>query len=226
MTCDLKNIISFNVNDDEYSFLTTEQGNNAIVVRVINAVAGSTLEIMYGSECKEIIPLENTIEQDIEIPRKYCSDGAIVHFRYVDSEKTTGFIHIVGDQSLYGNLVLVKKNNDLYFCDGTLAEGVEIDYLKKLANLISEITKVNVKSCYNNLFVIETELNRQLTRLGGSIGTTVDESVSNLADIEITPPSPPSPQGKGQIVAEVLIDGGIITTRKVNCTSEVEVKEG
>lgn len=189
MTCDLKNFISFNTRNDEYSRLTTESGDNSIIIQPVEASAGSTIEIMYGSECKEIIPLENVIEQDIEIPRKYCSDGAIVHFRYVDSEKTTKFIHIVGDQSLYDDLILVKKTDDLYFCDGTLVENVEPDYLEKLANLISTATQADAKSCYSDLFAIETELNKQLTRLGGSTGTTVDESVSNLAGIEMKSPN-------------------------------------
>ena len=184
MTCDLKNFISFNTRNDEYSRLTTESGGNSIIIQPIEASAGSTIEIMYGSECKEIIPLENVIEQDIEIPRKYCSDGAIVHFRYVDSEKTTKFIHIVGDQSLYDDLVLVKKTNDLYFCDGKLAENVDPNYMEKLANLISVATNADAENCYKDLFTIETELNKQLIRLGGMTGTTVDESVSNLAAIE------------------------------------------
>ena len=66
----------------------------------------------------------------------------------------------------------------------------EIDYLEKLAELISPMTLVNEKSCYDDLFRLEELFNKQLVRLGGTTGETVSESVQRLSDIEILSPGP------------------------------------
>ncbi|MCI7503689.1 MAG: hypothetical protein MSA76_08530 [Clostridium sp.] len=198
---------------------------NTIWFRVLNPDDNAKLMIFYGSayQCTISGLLHS---QDIQIPTAYVSDAEMIHIKYVGAAMQTN-IHILGNEAVHKNLILSRKEKNIYFCAGTGEkeadiESIESIYLKKLAKLISATTLPVVKCCYDDLVNIEKRFNEQLIRLGGDGGETVNGSVRKLEDIEIMQPSPS--QEKSQIVAEIHI-GGTVITRKVNCTSEVEVKE-
>ena len=178
----MKNIITFDVIACS-SQVRTEEGGNSVVIEVLSASAGSKLEIYYGSTYYTSVDLENVSSQQIVISNNWCRDAELVHVRYVGSNTTSKFIHIIGDESAYDDLVLIRSSDYLYSCGGSGAPK-DVDYLQELATLIGVSSSSDVEGCYNDLFALEEIFNNELVRLKGNAGTTVKQSVQNLKAIK------------------------------------------
>lgn len=185
----VKNIITLNTTKGllpELSFVESVN-QNVISIKVLNIGKNPKIEIYYGCDFRELTGMNGN---EFFIPSEYCSDNEIIHFRYIDDDSESKFVHVVGNESAYENLKLIQKSSYLFVCSGTKVKNQEIDYLEKLAGLISPMTLANEKSCYDDLFRLEELFNKQLVRLGGTTGETVSESVQRLSDIEILSPGP------------------------------------
>lgn len=158
----------------------TEEKANSICILVLGSRPGSCVEIFHGSEFGEVIQLPG--DTVMEVPERYCQDGGICRIRYKDNEVVSNFIHIVGDESGYTNLILQKKSGTIFFCAG--ATSVPKDYMKLLAELIQKGTKSEAKACYRSLLQAEKEFNKQLERLNAQEGRTVRESVESLKGVK------------------------------------------
>lgn len=216
----MKNVITLDTTKGllpELSFVESVN-QNVISIKVLNIGKNPKIEIYYGCDFRELTGMNGN---EFFIPSEYCSDNEIIHFRYIDDDSESKFVHVVGNESAYENLKLIQKSSYLFVCSGTKVKNQEIDYLEKLAELISPMTLANEKSCYDDLFRLEEIFNKHLIRLGSSAGETVSESVQHLSDIEI-----PSFESKSQIVANVIVDNSAIVSPSINCTVDIEIKNG
>lgn len=189
----------------------TDTGSNSICVLVTDSTPGACMEIFYGSEFREIIPLlESTAK---EIPAEYCKDGGICRIRYHDTDVISNFIHIIGDESKYDNLILQKKSNTIFFCGGTASKPK--DYMQLLANLIRTGVRKEAKACYAELLQAERIFNQQLERLNARTGKTVWESVESLKDVK---------NKSGALKQNIVIDHVIVKSLEVG-SKEVILRE-
>lgn len=208
----MKNVITLDTTKGfipELSFVEAVN-QNIISIKVLNIGKNPKIEIYYGCDFRELVGMNGN---EFVVPSKYCADNEIIHFRYIDDESESKFVHVVGNESAYENLKLIQKSSYLFVCSGIPAKKQEIDYMKKLAELISSMTSANEKSCYNDLFQLEKLFNTQLTRLGGSSGKTVSESVQRLSEIEI-----PSPESDGYIASIPYFQFGNFIDESMNVT--------
>ncbi len=158
----------------------TEDEKDSICILIQGSRPGACVEIFYGSEFGEVIQLPG--DAVMEMPERYCQDGGICRIRYRDTEVISNFIHIVGDESGYTNLILQKKSDTIFFCAG--ATSAPKDYMKLLAELIQKGTKSEAKACYKSLLQAEKDFNEQLERLNAQGGRTVRESVESLKGVK------------------------------------------
>lgn len=123
----MKNTLSFDPQKDRYPILTiAESEENAVHVKIIGPSSGARLEIYYATEFKTLIDMETGVpEKEIRIPGEYCRDNGMIHIRYVDDKMKSAFFHIIGDESLYNDLVLVKKTNYIFYCAGNAKQGTD-----------------------------------------------------------------------------------------------------
>lgn len=184
----MKNVIVFDTEKGVPELVLVSSPKNSIYFRVVNPMKNAKIMIFYGSTYQYTI---SDLTQDIQIPTVYVSDAEMIHIKYVDTVTHIN-LHVIGNETLYDDLILSRKENNLFFCAGTKSDETDIEsidsiYLKKLAKLINSTTLPAIKCCYDDLATIKKRLDKELIRLGALPGKTVDESVSNLSGVETKP---------------------------------------
>ena len=172
----MKNIINIDKNLQYTPTINTEDTQtNEIWLNFLNVPTGGVVDIYYGCDYRKQFQISPGVPW--QLPEIYCSDGEMVKFRwYLDEETRSGFISLVGDESLYKDLVISKKSNTLLVCDGSL-KPIKTDYMIELARLISETTGATPKYCYEDLLVLRNTMVGELIEKGVDIdaNATIDD---------------------------------------------------
>lgn len=146
-----------------------DTGMNEIWLNFLNVPTGGVVDVYYGCDYRKQFKI--TAGVSWQLPEIYCSDGDMVKFRwYLDEETQSGFINLVGDESLYKNLVIAKRSNTLLVCDGSL-KPIKTDYMIELARLISNHTGATSKYCYEDLLLLRNVMVGELIEKGVQIST-------------------------------------------------------
>ena len=161
----MKNTITIDKNLNFTPVVNSEDtGTNEIWLNFLNIPENGYIDVYYGCDYREQYQIFAGVPW--LLPEKYCSDGDMVKFRwYLDEENQSGFISLVGDESLYKNLVISKRSNTLLVCDGSL-KPIKTDYTVELAKLISNHTGATSKYCYEDLLVLRNTMVGILTEKG------------------------------------------------------------
>ncbi|CDD36260.1 unknown [Roseburia sp. CAG:309] len=153
----MKNTINIDKNINFIPTVNSEDAKtNEIWLNFLNVPTGGVVDIFYGCDYRKQFQISPGVPW--QLPDIYCSDGEMVKFRwYLDEEEHSGFISLIGDESLYKDLVISKKSNTLLVCDGSL-KPIKTDYMIELARLISDTTGATPKDCYEDLLEIRNKL--------------------------------------------------------------------
>ncbi|MCI5495690.1 MAG: hypothetical protein MR407_05065 [Roseburia sp.] len=164
----MKNTINIDKNINFIPTVNSEDTKtNEIWLNFLNVPIGGVVDIFYGCDYRKQFQISPGVPW--QLPELYCSDGEMVKFRwYLDEEEHSGFITLVGDESLYKDLVISKKSNTLLVCDGSL-KPIKTDYMIELARLISDTTGATPKYCYEDLMMIRNIMVSKLIEKGVDI---------------------------------------------------------
>ena len=164
----MKNTITIDKNLQYVPIVSSEDtGTNEIWLVFLNIPDNGYIDVYYGCDYRQQYQISAGVPW--LLPEIYCSDGDMVKFRwYLDEEEQSGFISLVGDESLYKNLVIAKKSNTLLVCDGSL-KPIKTDYTLELAKLISNHTGATSKYCYEDLLLLRNTMVGILTEKGVDI---------------------------------------------------------
>lgn len=205
----MKNIISIDKNLQYAPTINTEDTQtNEIWLNFLNVPTGGVVDIYYGCDYRKQFQISPGVPW--QLPEVYCSDGEIAKFRwYLDEEEQSGFISLVGNESLYKDLVITKKSNTLLVCDGSL-KPIKTDYMIELARLISETTGATPKYCYEDLLVLRNTMVGELIEKGVDI-----DANATIEDISKVIGALGAPKDYVQIV-------GVVQSKGKNMYSEVK----
>lgn len=176
----MKNTITIDKNLNFAPVVNSEDtGTNEIWLNFLNIPENGYIDVYYGCDYREQYQIFAGVPW--LLPEKYRSDGDMVKFRwYLDDEEQSGFISLVGDESLYKNLVIAKKSNTLLVCDGSL-KPIKTEYNVELAKLISNHTGATSKYCYEDLLLLRNTMVGILTEKGVDIDTNATiEDISKV----------------------------------------------
>lgn len=164
----MKNTINIDKNANFIPTVNSEDTKtNEIWLNFLNVPTGGVVDIFYGCDYRKQFRISPGVSW--QLPEIYCSDGEMVKFRwYLDEEEHSGFISLVGDESLYKDLVIAKKSNTLLICDGSL-KPIKTDYMIELARLISGTTGATPKYCYEDLLMLRNTMVGELLEKGVDI---------------------------------------------------------
>ena len=205
----MKNTINI---DNNINFIPTvnseDTKTNEIWLNFLNVPIGGVVDIFYGCDYRKQFQISPGVPW--ELPELYCSDGEMVKFRwYLDEEEHSGFITLVGDESLYKDLVISKKSNTLLVCDGSL-KPIKTDYMIELARLISDTTGATPKYCYEDLLMLRNIMAGKLIEKGVDI-----DANATIEDISKVIGALGAPKDYVQIV-------GVVQSKGKNMYSEVK----
>lgn len=197
----MKNTINIDKNINFIPTVNSEDTKtNEIWLNFLNVPIGGVVDIFYGCDYRKQFQISPGVPW--ELPELYCSDGEMVKFRwYLDEEEHSGFITLVGDESLYKDLVISKKSNTLLVCDGSL-KPIKTDYMIELARLISDTTGATPKYCYEDLLMLRNAM------VGELIGKGVDiDANATIEDISKVIGALGAPKSYIDISANYFTDG-------------------
>lgn len=205
----MKNTINIDKNINLIPTVNSEDTKtNEIWLNFLNVPIGGVVDIFYGCDYRKQFQISPGVPW--ELPELYCSDGEMVKFRwYLDEEEHSGFITLVGDESLYKDLVISKKSNTLLVCDGSL-KPIKTDYMIELARLISDTTGATPKYCYEDLLMLRNIMAGKLIEKGVDI-----DANATIEDISKVIGALGAPKDYVQIV-------GVVQSKGKNMYSEVK----
>ena len=199
----MKNTIKIDKNTNFKPVINSENDKiNEIWVTVLNVPENSGLEVFYGCDYRREYSIYPGLP--FQLPEKYCSDGEMIKFRYRakdDEEDESPFIALIGDESLYKDLVITKKSNTLLVCDGSL-KPIKTDYMIELARLISGTTGAAPQYCYEDLLVLRNTMVGELLEKGIDI-----DANGTIEDISKAIEALGAPKAYVQIVGAVQSKG-------------------
>ena len=179
----MKNTINIDKNTKFIPTVNSEDTKtNEIWLNFLNVPTGGVVDIYYGCDYRKQFQISPGVPW--QLPEIYCSDGEMVKFRwYLDEETQSGFISLVGDESLYKDLVISKRSNTLLVCDGSI-KPIKTDYMIELAKLISDTTGATPKYCYEDLLILRNTMVGELIEKGVEISTDATiEDISKAIEI-------------------------------------------
>lgn len=197
----MKNTINIDQNTNFIPTVNSEDTKtNEIWLNFLNVPTRGVVDIYYGCDYRKQFEISPGVAW--QLPEIYCSDGEMVKFRwYLDDETQSGFITLVGDESLYKDLVIAKKSNTLLVCDGSL-KPIKTDYIIELARLISGTTGTTPKYCYEDLLMLRNAM------VGELIGKGVDiDANATIEDISKLIGALGAPKSYIDISANYFTDG-------------------
>lgn len=205
----MKNTINIDKNANFIPTVNSEDTKtNEIWLNFLNVPTGGVVDIYYGCDYRKQFQISPGVQW--QLPEIYCSDGEMVKFRwYLDEEEHSGFITLVGDESLYKDLVISKKSNTLLVCDGSL-KPIKTDYMIELARLISDTTGATPKYCYEDLLMLRNIMAGKLIEKGVDI-----DANATIEDISKVIGALGAPKDYVQIV-------GVVQSKGKNMYSEVK----
>lgn len=202
----MKNTINIDKNIPTVNSEDTK--TNEIWLNFLNVPTGGVVDIYYGCDYRKQFQISPGVQW--QLPEIYCSDGEMVKFRwYLDDETQSGFISLVGDESLFKDLVISKKSNTLLVCDGSL-KPIKTDYMIELARLISDTTGATPKYCYEDLLMLRNIMAGKLIEKGVDI-----DANATIEDISKVIGALGAPKDYVQIV-------GVVQSKGKNMYSEVK----
>lgn len=205
----MKNTINIDKNANFIPTVNSEDTKtNEIWLNFLNVPTGGVVDIYYGCDYRKQFQISPGVQW--QLPEIYCSDGEMVKFRwYLDDETQSGFISLVGDESLFKDLVISKKSNTLLVCDGSL-KPIKTDYMIELARLISDTTGATPKYCYEDLLMLRNIMAGKLIEKGVDI-----DANATIEDISKVIGALGAPKDYVQIV-------GVVQSKGKNMYSEVK----
>ena len=180
----MKNIIKIDINNPYYFEVENiDDGSNSIWMQFTNHSDTGKCEIYHCDAYYTEIQIGS--DGMVEIPSQYYCDGSTMHIRY-ENGITTGFIHVTGDGSQYGDLGLKKITNCIATIVGD-AKQVIGDYSTALAKIISNHTKSDTKSCYDDLDNYRRAIIEIINAMGGAtpFNATIGEISGYLSDLNV-----------------------------------------
>ena len=201
-------------------------GSNSIYLIVVTGDVLLPKLTLDGAE----IRLQANTENVVEVPESKFATNATIEFYYSDNTHTGNTFTITFPDKLEGDLSIKKVDNFVYNAKYTVigAGGAAITVDDTLS-LVSEnpvqnkvITK-RLDEVFQSVSNGKKEVASAITDKG--VPTEANATFIVMAD-HIRQIETPSPESKSQIVANVIVNDCVIVSSSINCTVDIEIKDG
>ena len=199
-------------------------GSNSIYLVIVTGDVRLPKLTLDGEE----IRLQTNTENVVEVPESKFTESAVIEFNYSDSTRTGNTFTITFPDKLEGDLSIKKVDNFVYNAKYTVigAGGATITVDDTLS-LTSEnpvqnkvITK-KLDEVFQSVSNGKKEVASAITDKG--VPTEANAAFSVMAD-HIRQIETGGGGDKSQIVADILVNDSVITSRDVTCTVDIEIK--
>ena len=176
------------------------------------------------------IGLQANKENIVKVPESKFMANAAIRFNYSDNTHTGNTFTITFPDKLEGDLTLKRVDNFTYNAkytvigSGTATVTVD-DYLSETSEnpVQNKVITKRLNEVFQSVSNGKREVASAITDKG--VPTEANATFIVMAD-HIRQIETPSPESKSQIVANVIVNDSVIVSSSINCTVDIEIKDG